>query len=371
MNAPVSTLDTRRAKAVEAFRVKGVPHRRVEEWKYSDLHAVSGADKVEQAGAVSWKINELPDGVELFDLSKKKMPDWVKQYLGSLTAANPMDAASLGFANSGFALRVSRGISGDVKIRWSGEGQARALIVLEEAASLTLIEDAAEFSGFQNIGVEIVLAQGSHLTHLRRTPKAAQAIRICEISASVARDATYRGHFADFGSKLSRTELHIALDGEGAQTHLSGVGVLNDSHADVTTHVVHASGKTPSTQLFKYVAGGHARGVYQGKVTVAAGANGSDSRQTAKGLLLEDRAEIDLKPELEILADDVKCAHGAAVGDLDPESLFYLRSRGIPEAEARALLMRAFVGDAVEQIENETVRASIWLAVDAALEGLS
>ena len=111
--------------------------------------------------------------------------------------------------------------------------------------------------------------------------------------------------------------------------------------------------------------------LYQGKVTVAHGANGADSRQTAKGLLLGNRAEIDLKPELEILADDVKCAHGAAVGDLDPESLFYLRSRGIPEAEARALLMRAFVGDAVEQIENETVRASIWQAVDAALEGLS
>jgi Fe-S cluster assembly protein SufD len=135
--------------------------------------------------------------------------------------------------------------------------------------------------------------------------------------------------------------------------------------------VTHASGKTQSTQLFKYVAGGQGRGVYQGKVTVAQGANGSDSRQTAKGLLLGNRAEIDLKPELEILADDVQCAHGAAVGDLDAESLFYLRSRGIPEAEARALLMRAFIGDAVEQIEDETIRASIWQAVDAVLEGLS
>src|SRR6201999_4195488 len=100
-------------------------------------------------------------------------------------------------------------------------------------------------------------------------------------------------------------------------------------------------------------------GVYQGKVTVAEGANGSDSRQTAKGLLLEDRAEIDLKPELEIFADDVKCAHGAAVGDLDAESLFYLRSRGIPENEARALLMRAFIGDAIDQIADETQREAV------------
>jgi Fe-S cluster assembly protein SufD len=123
--------------------------------------------------------------------------------------------------------------------------------------------------------------------------------------------------------------------------------------------------------LFKYVAGGAGRGVYQGKVAVAVGANGSDSRQSAKGLLLEDRAEIDLKPELEILADDVKCAHGAAVGDLDAESLFYLRSRGIPEAEARALLMRAFIGDAIDQIESETLRGVVWQAVDKALERVS
>src|SRR6185312_15183491 len=105
-------------------------------------------------------------------------------------------------------------------------------------------------------------------------------------------------------------------------------------HADVTTHVAHEVGRTQSTQLFKKVVSGHARAVYQGKVTVAQGANGSDSRQSAKALLLGNRAEADLKPELEIFADDVKCAHGAAVGDLDADSLFYLRARGIPETEA-------------------------------------
>ena len=371
MNAPISTLDARRAKAVEAFRVKGVPHRRVEEWKYSDLHAVLGADKVEQAGAAKWAVETLPRGVELFDLAAGNPPDWVQQRLGSLSNTGAMEAASLAFAKSGFALRVAKNGSGEVRVRFSGEGQARVLVVLEENAALALIEEADEFSGFQNIGEELVLGPNARLTQTRLTPKAAQAIRICEIAATVAKDAIYRAHFADFGGKLSRTELHIALDGAGAQTHLSGVGALNDGHADVTAHVIHASGKTLSTQLFKYVAGGQGRGVYQGKVTVAQGANGSDSRQTAKGLLVGNRAEIDLKPELEILADDVQCAHGAAVGDLDAESLFYLRSRGIPETEARALLMRAFIGDAVEQIENETVRASVWQAVDAALEGLS
>jgi Fe-S cluster assembly protein SufD len=170
------------------------------------------------------------------------------------------------------------------------------------------------------------------------------------------------------GAKLSRTELHVTLEGVGAEAHVNGVSVLGDGrHADVTTHIVHAAADTRSTQLFKDIAGGHSRAVYQGKITVAEGADGSDSRQTAKGLLLGQRAEIDLKPELEIYADDVKCAHGAAVGDLDVESLFYLRSRGIPEAEARALLMRAFLGDAVDEIENEDIRASVWAKVETAL----
>ncbi len=371
MNAVTSTLDTRRAKAVEAFRVKGVPHRRVEEWKYSDLHSVLGADKVEQAGAAKWSVAALPADVELFDLSSGNPPNWAQQRLGSLNNSGAMEAASLGFAKAGFALRVPKSGSGEVRVTFSGEGQARVLIVLEQNASLTLIENANEVSGFQNIGAEIVLAPDAKLAHVRMTPQSASAIRVCEIAASVANGAIYRAHFADFGAKLSRTELHISLDGEGAQTHLSGVGVLSEGHADVTTHVTHAAGNTRSTQLFKDVAGGHSRGIYQGKVTVCPGADGSDSRQTAKGLLLGNRAEIDLKPELEILADDVKCAHGVAVGDLDVESLFYLRSRGVPEAEARALLMRAFIGDAVDQIENEAIRVTVWEAVETALAGLS
>jgi Fe-S cluster assembly protein SufD len=121
--------------------------------------------------------------------------------------------------------------------------------------------------------------------------------------------------------------------------------------------------------LFKHVAGGQARAVYQGKVTVAKGANGSDSIQTAKALLLGESAEADLKPELEIFADDVKCAHGAAVGDLDVDSLFYLRARGIPESQARGLLLQAFLEDAVAEIVNndqrELVRRDLLVALEA------
>jgi len=126
-------------------------------------------------------------------------------------------------------------------------------------------------------------------------------------------------------------------------------------------------GDTGSAQLFKHVVAGKSRAVYQGRITVAEGADGTDSRQTAKALLLDTRAEADLKPELIIFADDVKCAHGAAVGDLDADSLFYLRARGIPEAEARAMLMRAFLEDAVSEIGNEAIRGAVWAVVKAAL----
>jgi Fe-S cluster assembly protein SufD len=154
----------------------------------------------------------------------------------------------------------------------------------------------------------------------------------------------------------------------GASAELSGVSVLGGQlHADVTTHVYHAAGETQSVQLFKHVAGGKSRAVYQGKITVAKGADKSDSRQTAKALLLGERAEADLKPELEIFADDVKCAHGAAVGDLDTDSLFYLRARGIPEQEARNMLLRAFLREAVDGIENEALRNAVWESVEDAL----
>jgi Fe-S cluster assembly protein SufD len=184
----------------------------------------------------------------------------------------------------------------------------------------------------------------------------------------VARDASFKAHLESEGASLARLNLRVTLREPGASAEISGVSVIGGAlHSDLTTEVYHAAGKTTSVQVVKKAVGGRARAVYQGKITVAEGANGSDSRQTAKAILLSDRAEADLKPELEILADDVKCAHGAAVGDLDPESLFYLRSRGVPEEDARNLLIRAFLEDAILPIVDEDVRSEVWKKVERAL----
>ncbi len=371
MNAALPSREARRAEALESFRVRGMPHRRFEHWKYSDLRAVLDAGQVAQSGTAAWQVEKLPEGVELFDLGKLDAPEWVMRNLGAIGAKPTMKEASLAFADGGVALRVPRGrkIAEPVTLHISSTGNVRLLAVLEEESSLTLMESHTGDAGLlRNVGVEIALGTQARLSHVRFAASAPKSITIEHIGVAEARGAQYRAHFANFGSRLSRTELHILLQEEDAEAHLSGVNVLGDEgHADLTSHIEHVAGNTRSTQLFKKVAGGHSRAVYQGKITVREGANGSDSRQTAKALLLGGRAEADLKPELVIFADDVKCAHGAAVGDLDPESLFYLRSRGVPEAEARHMLIRAFLEDAVAEIENEELRASVWHAVEHAL----
>jgi Fe-S cluster assembly protein SufD len=359
----------RKAEAAAVVHSHGVPHRRIEEWKYSDLKAALGEAGL---GAVlaEWLVGNLPSGVEIFDLSQPNPPAWVMAHVARPTQ-NVMNAASLALSAGGVAFRVPEGmtVAAPLKVDFTGPGHVRALLVVEEGASLTLVEGVG-VCDFRNVGFEIVLGEKSSLEHVRISPNAADAVLVEEVSLHIAAGGRYRGHFAGFGSKLARMELEIALEGEGAQAHLSGVAVLDGKrHNDVTTHVIHRHGNTNSTQLFKHVAAGQARAVYQGKVTVAKGADGSDSNQTAKALLLGDMAEADLKPELEIFADDVKCAHGAAVGDLDAESLFYLRARGIPEAEARGLLLQAFLEDAMTEIEHadqrELVRTELLTALKA------
>ena len=371
MSAAPAPREARRAEALESFRVRGMPHRRFEHWRYSDLRAVLDAGQVAQAGTARWQVQRVPDGIELFDLSKPVGPDWVLRHLGNVGNRPTMEEASLAFADGGAALRVARGtrVAEPVRLQISGTGNLRLLLVLEEDSSLALMETHAVDAGLlRNVGVEIALGPGAVLSQVRCAPPAPRSFTVEHIAVAAAGRARYRAHFANFGARLSRTELHIVLQGEASEAHLSGVTVLGgEYHADVTTHIEHAAGRTLSTQLFKHVAGGKSRAVYQGRITVREGANGSDSRQTAKALITSPRAEADMKPELVIFADDVKCAHGAAAGDFDPDSLFYLRSRGISEREARRLLIHAFLEEAIAAVEDGALREYVWRDVESAL----
>jgi Fe-S cluster assembly protein SufD len=414
--AGLSWLDQRRVKAMQIFAEAGVPTRRVEAWKYTDLagtldDALEPATPFRAESAESGALADpfaaltvtrvvlangylqyiggqaLPDTVDIVDLAElsARTPEWVKDHLGEGAAGadQALGAASLALMRGGVAIRVRAGAQGlpPLHLRFlnPGRGQplmshARVLLVLEQGATLDLLEThagAAEHQLLANLGVEIVLRAGAKLNHVRLQEEPQSVVHIASLAASVGKDAVYRALYANLGGRLSRIDANVRLAEPGAEAHIRSVTALaGEAISDVTTVIDHAVPHTTSRQLFKGVVGGRARWVAQGRVKVREGAVKADSHQLFKALLLAPRAEADAKPELEIFADDVICGHGTAIGAIDAEALFYLRSRGLPEAEARSLLVRAFLEDVVEDIADPELRAALWSRVDAALAGL-
>jgi Fe-S cluster assembly protein SufD len=363
MNMPLSPL--------EIFRTMGIPSRRVEDWKYTDLRSAVSEDAFEQPNRLGVSVSAPPD-VESCLLDDEPLPDWALQAIQRVPPAGAIDAAARAFNPMIVLARVPAGVqcTEPLQVEYRREGTAQIVLLLERGSSLTFLDKHhRQGEGLRNISVSLFLHRGARLIHVRQAGYAHGLATIETLSAELGPNANYHAHMVEGGAKLSRAEWNVLLSGEGANAEISGATVLGTGlHADVTTRIDHATGNTTSRQLFKKVVAEQARAVYQGKITVRKGANGSDSRQTAKAVLLGARAEADLKPELEILADDVKCAHGAAIGDLDASSLFYLRSRGVPESEARSLLLRAFLEEAVDTIEDEPIREDAWRFVSEGLE---
>ena len=199
----------------------------------------------------------------------------------------------------------------------------------------------------------------------------AEAVGVSAAAVSLGAGARFGQTVVATGARLQRHETQLVHPGEGARVRMDGVYLLGDQrHADLTTSLTHEGGGETS-QVFKGVAGGRARAVLQGQIVVRPGADGTDARMRHDALLLSDTAEVNAKPELEIYADDVSCAHGATVGALDEEALFYIRSRGVPEGEAKALLMQAFIGEVVQRIEHEGAREAVAAFVAPRLEALA
>jgi Fe-S cluster assembly protein SufD len=414
--ADLGWLNTRRKAAIAAFAQSGMPTRRVEEWKYTDIAAAleeglepltpfravpgaitsTGAYAPEGAtqilivdGFLHWIGGvELSDAIVVVDLAQLSVrtPEWVEKNLGlhAATEDQLLGAASLGLMRGGVAIRVRAGAEGLPPLHLnfvnlargrSVMNHTRVLIILDEGASLKLVETHSgngEDQHLSNIGMELVLAKNADLSHVRFQEESGKTVHVTSVGAELARDARYNALVANFGAKLSRIDMNVKLAAPGATASVHSVTALTDSaHADVTTVMDHAAPHTVSKQLFKSVLGGRARSVSQGKVTVREGAVKSDSHQLFKALLLGERAEADAKPELEIYADDVVCGHGTAIGSLDANALFYLRSRGIPEAEAKSMLVRAFLGEAIDGLADEEIRDALWQRIDSVLEKIS
>ncbi len=210
------------------------------------------------------------------------------------------------------------------------------------------------------------IAVGAHLRHVRLQQDAADAFSFSTVRVAVAERGAYDGFNLALGAALARHEVHATLAGPHAAVHVNGAQLLADAQvADLTSVIAHDAPNCVSRQTVKNVLTGRARGVFQGKIVVARVAQKTDGYQMNQALLLSETAEIDAKPELEIYADDVKCSHGSTAGALDEEQLFYMRSRGVPAAEARAILVRAFLDDALQLVDDEMMRGVLDEAVAA------
>ena len=225
---------------------------------------------------------------------------------------------------------------------------------------------------FANTVLEIELGAGASLERIVVLDEPDGVVSVSTAEVRLAQDARYGQTVIAGGAKLQRHETHLHHPGLGARARLDGVYLLDGArHADLTTEVIHEGVGGETSQLVKGVAAGAGRGVFQGRIVVSRGADKTDARMRHDALLLSDRAEVDAKPELEIYADDVSCAHGNTVGALDAEALFYARSRGLPLAEAKAMLTQAFVAEVVDRIEHEGARAAARGWVERRLEAIS
>jgi Fe-S cluster assembly protein SufD len=230
----------------------------------------------------------------------------------------------------------------------------RCLVVAEAGAELTLIEDYAgliDGAYFTDAVTEVAIGDGARVRHIRLQREASSAFHIATCAVALAKDAHYASHAITLGARISRHDLNVKQDGEGIETRLDGLTLIGGRQlADTHTLLDHGRPNGRSRQLHKCIIGGAAHAVFNGKIAVAPGAQLTDSAQESRNLLLSDKARVDTKPQLEIFADDVKCAHGATVGQLDAEHLFYLRSRGLSQQRARNLLTYAFGAEVIDRI---------------------
>ncbi len=386
-----------RDAAARAFRTLGLPGaaagRREEAWKYTSLRPLAeapfhaplstvGADAagllrlarsriVFVDGRFRPDLSDLPEGATFASFA-------AAPGFGTLARPerDPLVALNTMLAEDGARIEVPAGIDGGVvqlaSLATESQGRSTAFhprhaIRLGAGARLTLLETATGAGSYlHNPVTEIVLDPGAVLAHVRLVDEAAGAFHLATIYAELAEGAVYDGFTLMLGARVARSEFHVRLAGPDAHAAINAAQLLGGTqHADVTSVVRHDAPRGTSRQAVKNVLTGRARGVFQGRIEVARDAQKTDGYQMSQALLLSDQAEIDTKPELEIFADDVKCSHGATVGALDPEQMFYLRSRGVPEAEARAMLVHAFLTDALEAVAHAPARA----ALDAAVTG--
>jgi Fe-S cluster assembly protein SufD len=409
----VAWLAALRRSGLDSYRAAGLPSRKVEAWKYTSLHPLTEADFLPAAAAPEITIDTIPkgaleisdgatavfvngafrpalsrldgleDGITVSSLADKLERDAsaLESHLGRVMTLDGMPLAALNaaFLDDGLVIQVARGSCIKKPIHLVSIGAAaeplafypRHLIVLEAGASVTVVESHIGLDGapyFSNSVVEAVIGAGASLHHYKLQNEASGAFHLATTALDLADNAAYEGFVLQVGGRIARNETRAQMSGQGVNFHLDGAYLASGEQLlDNTSFVDHAHPQGRSRQRFHGVLADSARGVFQGKLLVRPGAAGTDGQQLSRALLLSHKAEMDGKPELEIYADDVKCGHGATVGEIDGEALFYMRCRGIDEQQARRMLIEAFFTEVVEEVANEDVRAALLNAVHGRL----
>ncbi|MEH2498108.1 Fe-S cluster assembly protein SufD [Bradyrhizobium sp. AZCC 1678] len=399
-----------RSAAFEAYDRVGLPHRRIEDWKYTDLRALmrdvlplapvpdaaalaraATAAKLQAIKGVRRLV--LVDGVfapklsELAGLEKglavRTLRDVLEAGDATLQAqlftpdiANPMVALNSAMMTDGVVIEIANGLVLKEPLQVihvaSGATPAamftRSLLRLGKDAGATLVESYIAADGATAYQVHdsliVTIGDNSRLDQIRLIEDGREAVNISSAVITLGAHAHFNTFGMTSGAAVSRYQAAIAFAGEGSRVETNGVNLLNGrQHADTTLFMDHAVPHCASREVFRAVADDRGHSVFQGRIIVRPDAQKTDAKMMTRALLLSDEAEADNKPELEIFADDVTCGHGATTGALDESLLFYLRARGLSEKEAQALLIQAFVGEAIESIVNDDLRE---LAIAAA-----
>jgi Fe-S cluster assembly protein SufD len=248
----------------------------------------------------------------------------------------------------------------------------RLAIEVGEAAEMTIVESYATIGDaavLTTAVTDITLDAGAIVNHVKIQRESASAFHLASMFVTLARSATFTSQAVTLGGRIARNDIVAVLDGEGAECTLHGLYLADgDSLVDTHTVIDHAKPHCPSHEIYKGILAGRSRAVFNGKIIVRPDAQKTDAKQTNKALLLSDDALINTKPQLEIFADDVKCTHGAAIGQLDEDAMFYLRARGISEIDARSLLIHAFASQVVDGIKIGAVREGVMNAMEEKLK---
>jgi Fe-S cluster assembly protein SufD len=404
-----------RQAAFERFAAVGLPHRRVEEWKYTDLRALmrdakplagvpdaAAKARARDAGSSLASIEArrivFIDGAFMPDLSDlagleagltigslaQALAGGDERVISQLGTTVPTDDVALAlntaFMGDGVVISVAPGVAlaRPIALVFFNSGSrpasvfTRSLVQIGDGARAMLVESHEGADGADdqvNTALELKVGDDAHIDHVKITRAGAGSLHVSTLLAAIGARAKFNEFLFTSGAAVVRNQLFVRFDGEGTVAGIRGASLLRGrEHADTTVVADHIARACSSRETFKTVLDGESRGVFQGRITVEPRAQKTDARMAAHALLLSEDAEADSKPELEIYADDVQCGHGATTGALDDDLLFYLKARGIPAKEAEALLIQAFIGEAVEGIEHAGLRDALMDEVAAWLK---